>query len=69
MADSDLACGGMNYGKRIPKLAKLSPDGWFQVCICVHGIMDCVLLFNLITHTDGNSTCLLSYSQKICANL
>jgi len=32
VADSDLACGAMDYGKRIPKLAKLSPDGWFQVC-------------------------------------
>ncbi|XP_065912529.1 carnitine O-palmitoyltransferase 1, liver isoform-like [Dysidea avara] len=31
--NSDLACGAMDYGKRIPKLAKLSPDGWFQMAI------------------------------------
>ncbi|XP_065910251.1 carnitine O-palmitoyltransferase 1, liver isoform-like [Dysidea avara] len=33
VAGSDLACDAMDYGKRIPKLAKLSPDGWFQMAI------------------------------------
>ncbi|XP_065912520.1 carnitine O-palmitoyltransferase 1, muscle isoform-like [Dysidea avara] len=33
VTDSDLACSVMDYGKQIPKLAKLSPDGWFQMAI------------------------------------
>lgn len=31
--DSDLRVISPSYGKAIPKKAKLSPDGWFQVCM------------------------------------
>ena len=50
MADSDLACGGMSYGKRIPKLAKLSPDGWFQVCDYICTVVCTHMLSHLYTY-------------------
>ena len=34
--DSDLVCVTPSYSKGFPKKCKLSPDGWFQVCIIIY---------------------------------